>query len=219
MKRLKTTVLFFSILFANSTYTQIVIDSYKNGERRIQTTSRQYKGFNYILDTYANEQTNDTVYYLKVGVKDLPDSIVTGNKLIIKVSPKKQAEVDTNGHLTGYIQVAPDTTLTLVCSQITPKKNSPVMYTRHSATHPFYSSNGFSITETHTSCYQVAFYPIRKADIEMLIDRGTKAIRLETDNNVSDYKVSRLANIIKKLYVSVLKQFAKPCLKRQVDNF
>lgn len=215
MKQLKTTIFFFSFLFANFGYAQIAIDTYKDGERRIQTESYTYKGINYILDTYTNEQSKDTVYYLKIGISDIADSIVVGNKLLIKIAPQKEDVYDNDGNLVGCNTIGSDTTLTLNCCQVTKKKYNRVPYASASS----FGSSSCAVAGMLSTTYQVAFYNIKKTDIETLTSRGTKAIRLETVNNVSDHKVSGLAKVIKKQYASILKQFAKPCLKKDIDNF
>ena len=195
MKQLKTTFFFFSFLFANFGYAQIAIDTYKDGERRIQTESYAYKGIHYFLDTYANELSKDTVYYLKIGISDIADSIVVGNRLLIKIAPQKE--------------------LTLNCCQVTKKRYNSIQYASASS----FGSSSRAAAGMLSTTYQVAFYKIKKTDIETLTSRGTKVIRLETVNNVSDHKVSGLAKVIKKQYASILKQFAKPCLKQDIDNF
>lgn len=215
MKQLKTTFFFFSFLFANFGYAQIAIDTYKDGERRIQTESYAYKGIHYFLDTYANELSKDTVYYLKIGISDIADSIVVGNRLLIKIAPQKEDTYDNDGNLVGYNTIGSDTTLTLNCCQVTKKRYNSIQYASASS----FGSSSRAAAGMLSTTYQVEFYKIKKTDIETLTSRGTKVIRLETVNNVSDHKVSGLAKVIKKQYASILKQFAKPCLKQDIDNF
>ena len=88
-------------MFANFGYAQIAIDTYKDGERRIQTESYAYKGIHYFLDTYANELSKDTVYYLKIGISDIADSIVVGNRLLIKIAHQKEDTYDNDGNVVG----------------------------------------------------------------------------------------------------------------------
>ena len=212
-----------SSFFVNYIWAQIAIDTFNNGERRIQTEGCEYEGIKFLLDTYANELTKDTTYYLKLGIKDIPDSIVVTNKLLIKLPPIKEKDFDGLGNLIGYKHIGSDTTLILTCCQVTKKNTYPVLRTQTS-TNAFSGSfisiaNAKTTTETYSSNYMVAFYAIKKEDLTAIINRGTKALRIETVNNVSDNKAKGLAKVIKKLYTYTEKQLAKPCLKQQIDNF
>ena len=212
-----------SLFFANYICAQIAIDTYNNGERRIQTEGCEYEGVKFLLDTYANELTKDTTYYLKVGVKDIPDSIVVTNKLLIKLPSIKERDFDELGNFIGYKHVGSDTTLILTCCQVTKKNTYPVLRTQTSA-NAFNGSfvsiaNAKTTTESYNINYMVAFYAIKKEDLIAIINRGTKALRIETVNKVSDSKAKELAKVIKKLYTNTERQLAKPCLKQQIDNF
>lgn len=211
------------LLLATNLTAQIVIDTYKDNERRIQTASKQFNGDNFILDVYANELLKDTTYILKVGYHTNGDSIALGNKFLIKVKAVKTTETDPDGTFLGYKELYPDTTVSLKCRQVSKQIDSPVVltegHTNYFGGNYFNFSTSNSVSKQLSSTYQVAFYEISKDDLEKIIARGTKAIRVESSNNVSDHKASELAGIIKKLYKQITSQFKKPCLKQQIDNF
>ena len=218
MSRLLSSILALLLLTTNLT-AQIVIDTYKDNERRIQTAPKVLNGDNYILDVYANELLKDTTYILKVGYHTNGDSIALGNKFLIKVKAFKEAETDPDGTFLGYKELYPDTTVSLKCRQVSNLIDSPVVLTENRTNYYGTFSTSNSVSKQLSSTYQVAFYEIRKDDLEKIIARGTKAIRVESSNNVFDHKASGLAGVIKKLYKQIKSQFKKPCLKQQIDNF
>lgn len=222
MPRLLSTIIVLLLITTNLT-AQIVIDTYKDNERRIQTAPKALNGDNYILDVYANELLKDTTYILKVGYHTNGDSIALGNKFLIKVKALKENQTDPDGTFLGYKEIYQDTTVSLMCQQVSKLIDCPVVKTEHYTN--YYGGNYFnfstsnSVSKQLSSTYQVAFYEISKDDLEKIIARGTKAIRVESSSNVFDHKASGLAGVIKKLYKQIKSQFKKPCLKQQIDNF
>lgn len=111
---------------------QIRFDSYKNHTRRILTESKELYKYNIMLDVYAYELTKDTTYYIKIGFANLSDSIVAGNKFLIKVTGETESKGDSDYLFPQKVQISPDTTISLVCSETTNKAESSILYTQHS---------------------------------------------------------------------------------------